>query len=123
MCLMKKVLLVGAGVLCMVLGIIGIVIPILPTTPFVLLAGICFASSSKKLYDKLMNSKYFGAYIKNYKEKCGIPKKVKIISLVFLWTALIVSSVIFRIYYVWIILAVVGVAVTIHILLIKTKKD
>lgn len=120
---MKKILLIICGILCIILGCVGIVIPIIPTTPFILLAGICFASSSQKLYEKLANSKFFGLFIKNYKEKCGIPKNVKIFTLIFLWISLLVSAAIFRKYYIWIILGVVGIAVTIHILLIKTKKD
>ncbi|NLO20223.1 MAG: DUF454 domain-containing protein, partial [Ignavibacteria bacterium] len=69
----KKFLLIIAGSFSLILGLIGIVIPILPTTPFLLLSAACFFKSSDKLYNKLISSKYLGSYIKNYREKKSVP--------------------------------------------------
>ena len=114
---------VGSGSFFLVLGIIGIFIPILPTTPFLLLATACYARGSKRFYNWLINNKWFGEYIKNYRERRGIPSSVKIISITFLWitigfsTIIIVSN-----FLIQIILIIIAIAVTIHILTIKTKK-
>jgi uncharacterized membrane protein YbaN (DUF454 family) len=70
------------------LGAIGIVFPILPTTPFLLAAAACFCKSSKRMYSWLMNNKWFGEYIKNYKEGRGLPLKTKITALVVLWVTI-----------------------------------
>ncbi len=115
-------ILIGSGTFFLILGIIGIFIPILPTTPFLLLAAACYAKGSKKFYNWLINNKWFGEYIKNYREQRGIPLYVKIISITFLWitiafsTFIIVSNLLIQI-----ILIIIAVGVTIHILTIKTK--
>ena len=120
--IIKKILVVS-GTFFLVLGIIGIFIPLLPTTPFLLLAAACFARGSKKFYYWLINNKWLGQYIKNYQEGRGIPLTVKIISIIFLWVTIIFSSIIiFSNYYIQIILIIIAIGVTIHILTIKTMK-
>jgi uncharacterized membrane protein YbaN (DUF454 family) len=117
----KKGLLVILGTLFLVLGIIGIFIPLLPTTPFLLLAAACYIRGSKKFYDRLIKNKLLGEYIKNYQEGRGVPINVKIISIFFLWitiifsTLIIISDILIRI-----ILFVIAIGVTIHIITIKT---
>lgn len=121
--LFKGVLIV-TGTLSLALGIIGIFIPLLPTTPFLLLAAYCYARSSKKLYNWLMSNKWFGSYIRNYYEGKGIPLKAKLLSVSFLWltigfsTLFIINVLIMRI-----ILIIIATGVTIHILTIKTLKE
>ncbi|WP_287583489.1 YbaN family protein [Candidatus Borrarchaeum sp.] len=116
--------LVVTGTLSLALGIIGIFIPLLPTTPFLLLAAYCYARSSKKLYNWLISNKWFGSYIRNYYEGKGIPLKAKLLSITFLWltigfsTYFIVNDLIVRI-----ILVIIAIGVTIHILTIKTLKE
>lgn len=115
----KKMILIIAGSTTLVIGGIGIVLPILPTTPFVLCAAGCFSASSPKVYYKLKETKYFGEYINNYKEKTGISNKARYTGVAFLWLTLIISALIFRHVHVWIILGIVGIAVTIHIMTIR----
>lgn len=67
----------GLGLAFLALGIVGIVTPILPTTPFVILAAGCFAKSSPKFHRWLLNHPYFGQYIKNWEEKRAIPRRAK----------------------------------------------
>lgn len=81
------------GMICLVLGAIGIVLPILPTTPFLLAAAACFCKSSTRMYNWLLNNKWFGEYIRNYKEGRGLPMKTKIIALAVLWITIISSAV------------------------------
>jgi uncharacterized membrane protein YbaN (DUF454 family) len=115
-----KWILSTAGTIFLGIGVIGIFLPILPTTPFLLLAAACYARSSKRFYDWLMNNKWFGSYIKNYREGKGIPLKVKTFTISLLWIT-ILFSVFFIIHISWvkIILIIMALGVTIHILTIK----
>tara|TARA_Y100001956_G_C4040457_1_gene150376 strand:+ start:101 stop:544 length:444 start_codon:yes stop_codon:yes gene_type:complete len=73
------------GFIVMSIGLVGIVIPGLPTTPLMILAAACFAKSSQRFYDWIINNKMFGHHVKNYREGKGIPKKSKPIILGTLW--------------------------------------
>jgi len=109
------------GSLFLFLGIIGIIIPLLPTTPFLLLAAACFIRSSKKAYNWLLNNRWFGSYIKNYHEGKGIPLKVKIMAILFLWTTILASIFfVIEIFWIEILLLIIAATVSIHIILIKT---
>ena len=117
-------ILLVLGTIFVGLGILGIILPVLPTTPFLLLASACYAKSSEKFYNWLINNKWFGEYIKNYQEGRGIPFKVKIINIVILWVTIIISIIfIIQNLYINIILIVIASFVTIHILSIKTLKQ
>lgn len=119
-----KVFLIVIGFLAVGLGILGMFLPVLPTTPFLLLAAACFAKSSKRFYHWLLNNKWFGSYIKNYREGKGIPLKIKILSMGFMWVTILTSSIFFLDnIYIRILLIVIAIIVTIHISLIKTKKN
>lgn len=85
---MKKAFFVSCGSLSLGLGIIGIILPLLPTTPFLLLSAACYAKSSERLYHWLLENKYFGSYIKNYRAGKGIPLKAKITAVSVLWLSL-----------------------------------
>lgn len=117
----KKILLISIGTLFVGIGIIGIIVPILPTTPFLLVAAALYARSSRKFYDWLINNKYFGKYIKNYREGKGVPLKVKIFAISILWITIGCSAFFaVDILYVRIILFVVAAVVSIYIVRIKT---
>ena len=118
----KKGLLVTSGTLFLVLGIIGIFIPLLPTTPFLLLAAACYIRGSKKFYNRLIKNKLLGEYIKNYQEGRGVPLNVKIITIIVLWLTIIISTIIIvSNFIIWILLFVIAIGVTIHIIKIKTS--
>ncbi len=118
-----RYLLIISGTIFLGFGIIGIFLPILPTTPFLLLAAACYARSSKRFYNWLMNNRWFGTYIKNYREGRGVPLKVKVFTISLLWIT-ILASVFFIIsnFLIEIILIIIAIGVTIHILTIKTFK-
>ena len=118
---LTKYILIVAGTFFLGLGLIGIFLPLLPTTPFLLLAAACYAKSSQKFYTWLLSNKYFGTYIKNYWEGKGIPLQIKILSISFLWIAILFSAFIIISYiYVRIILIAIAIGVTLHILTIQT---
>ncbi|MDR3074864.1 MAG: YbaN family protein [Candidatus Methanoplasma sp.] len=75
--MIRKALLITAGFIALAVGGIGIFLPILPTTPLVLLAAACFGASSPRLYAKLENTRYFGEYLRNYREGTGISKRAR----------------------------------------------
>jgi len=123
-----RALLIIVGTIFVGLGIVGIFIPILPTTPFLLLAAACYSKGSQRFYHWLLNNRWFGAYIDNYRQKRGMPLKIKIVTVALLWLTIGVS-VAFAVQSsvqslaVRIILVLIAVGVSIHILSIKTLKQ
>jgi uncharacterized membrane protein YbaN (DUF454 family) len=81
------------GTICVVLGAIGIVLPVLPTTPFLLAAAACYYKSSPRMHRWLLNNRWFGEYIRNYKEGRGLTMKTKITALTMLWITIGFSTV------------------------------
>lgn len=118
---MKRILLLCAGWALLALGAVGILVPVLPTTPFVLAAAGCFSFASPKLYGVLLKSKFFGPYVENYRTKQGVPMDAKIRGIVMLWVLLIISMVAMQKLWLTLLLLVVGLAVTAHLLLLKTR--
>jgi hypothetical protein len=116
----KKYLLLIAGSLSLVLGIIGVLIPILPTTPFLLLASYCYLRSSKHMYDWLIHHRIFGEYIYNYLQHHAVKRNTKIGTLIFLWFSLSLSMIVVDRSLVRLLLIIVGIAVSTHILTLKT---
>ena len=119
-----KILLMIAGLIFLATGSIGIFVPLLPTTPFLILAAGCFIRSSERLYNWTLTNRIFGKYLKGYLEKKGIPLGVKLFTLFLLWFT-ILSSAIFFIDLLWvrIILIIIAVSVTVHLIMIKTYRD
>jgi uncharacterized protein len=117
----NRILLISAGTLCLTLGILGMFLPLLPTTPFLLLAAVCYARSSSRFYHWLLTNRWFGEYIRNYRAGHGISLKQKILTITVLWltigyTVLWVVS----LWWVQLILLTIATGVTIHLVRIKT---
>jgi uncharacterized protein len=103
------------------LGIIGIFLPLLPTTPFLLLAAACFIRSSDRLYQWLIRNRWFGSYIRNYQEHRAIPLRAKVIALILLWTTMAYS--VFGLINHWalqVLLLLIAAVVTAYLLRLKT---
>lgn len=120
---LKSILLV-AGTIFLVLGAIGIFLPILPTTPFLLLSAACYFRSSERMYNWLLGNKWFGKYIKNYREGRGIPIETKILAITILWLGILYSVilVVHEIFVAQLVLLIIAVAVTIHLVRLPTYK-
>lgn len=119
----KKILFITLGTFFVGIAIVGIIIPILPTTPFLLLSAALYARSSKRFYDWLLNNRLFGKYIKNYREGRGIPVYLKIIVITLLWITISISIVFAaELLAVRILLVIIASGVSIHILKIKTSR-
>lgn len=116
-----RCLLAALGLLSLGLGILGIFLPVLPTTPLLLLAAALFLRSSRPLYDWLMNHPKLGPYIRNFMEHKAIPLRIKIISVSMVWITLLYCALAvadhwaFRLFFV-----VLAACITAHILSYKT---
>jgi uncharacterized membrane protein YbaN (DUF454 family) len=118
---LKKIFFIVIGTLSLGLGILGIFLPLLPTTPFLLLTAACYANSSENLLKKLLDNRYIGKYIIDYQKNKGIRKSVKIYVLSLLWATITVSIICFTgSIWIQILLGCVAVGVTIHISTFKT---
>ena len=119
-----QILLITLGTFFVGVGIAGIFIPVLPTTPFLLLSAALYAKSSTRFYNRLINNRIFGSYIKNYREGKGIPLKLKIITTALLWIT-IGCSAIFAVDILWvrIMLFIIAAGVTVHTIRIRPKKN
>lgn len=119
---MKTVCII-LGTVSLALGIIGIFLPLLPTTPFLLLTAALYFRGSPRLYQWLLNHKCLGPYIRNFRENKAIPLRAKIISLLLMW-----GTMVYRIFFliplteIKIVLFLVAVGVTWHILSFKTLR-
>ena len=118
-----RIILIISGSISLGLGVIGIIIPILPTTPFLLIAAACYARGSDRFYYWLLNNRCFGGYIQNYREGRGMRLWHKLAVLSLLWV-LIGYAALFAVQHVWgkIILFCIAIGVTIHLLKIRTYK-
>lgn len=117
---MRKKLYICIGVVFVVLGFMGVFLPLLPTTPFLLVALFCFSRSSDVAKQWLTDNKLLGAYVRAYADSQGMGRRVKIRTLVLLWVVCI-SSAIFATDLLWVrlVLLVVVVGVTVHIVMMK----
>jgi uncharacterized protein len=119
----KRRLLIGAGTLSTGLGIIGVFVPILPTTPFLLLAAACYMRSSERFYRWVTENRVFGAYVRNYIEGRGMPAKMKVLTILLLWTTIgLTTAFAVQATAIRIILICVAIGVTVHIVLIKKRR-
>ncbi|OPZ98657.1 MAG: Inner membrane protein YbaN [Bacteroidetes bacterium ADurb.Bin416] len=111
------------GSISLALGLIGIVVPVLPTTPFLLLSAALYVKGSQRLYNWLMHHPKLGPYITNFRVYRAIPLKTKVVAIVSLWVTMLIT-VVFFIPLVWvkILLLAIAVAVTWHILSFKTLR-
>lgn len=119
----KRTIYIILGSLCVVFGVVGVFVPVLPTTPFLLLAAWFFTHSSDRFYQWLITNRWFGSYIRNYREGRGIPLGQKVISISLLWLT-IGSSVIFIIDQWWLrgLLLFIAVGVSYHLITIRTYR-
>jgi len=75
----------------MVVGLIGLIVPGLPTTPLMIVAAACFFRSSERLFNWVLSNKYFGKYVKDFREGRGMPRKAKFIAIGFIWLFVSIS--------------------------------
>ncbi|MCX8132162.1 MAG: YbaN family protein [Clostridia bacterium] len=118
-----RLIITFLGTIFIAFGILGIFLPLIPTTPFLLLGAACYLKGSERLYSKLVSNKILGRYISDYQQGKGIPLSIKIISICLLFTSIGYSTIfIIKNTYVKIILLLIAAGVTMHLLSIKTSR-
>ena len=119
----RKAILIFTGTVCVGLGVLGMFLPLMPTTVFLLMAAYCYSRSSERFHNWLLNNRLCGRYISNYRSGRGMTFRQKATTILTLWISICLS--------VWLIggrfwgtliLAAVAVGVTVHILRIKTHR-
>ncbi|MBN1773526.1 MAG: YbaN family protein [Deltaproteobacteria bacterium] len=112
----------AAGLLFLGLGLVGIPLPVLPTTPFLLLAAACFLRGSRRMYAWMHENRWFGRYLTDYRAGRGIPVRTRLQAIALLWTTILVSVVFFVPWW-WARLGLLGIAaaVTAHIVSIRPR--
>jgi uncharacterized membrane protein YbaN (DUF454 family) len=119
-----KIFLTILGLVSFALAVAGIFLPLLPTTPLLLLAAWCFVRSSPHLYEWLMRHPKFGPYIRNFRESRAIPLRVKVVSVAMIWLTIGYCIVAVVDEYLWaqILMFALAAAISWHILSYKTLK-
>jgi len=117
-----RYLLLAVGWLSVALGVIGIFVPVLPTTPFLLLAAACFARSSRRFYDWLVMHPRLGPWFRDYLEGNGIPLKGKVYAIGTMWLSIGISCWLVPLFWARIGMLTSATLVTIYILRLKTRQ-
>ncbi|MGE8499255.1 MAG: YbaN family protein [Pseudomonas sp.] len=112
--------LLAVGWLSVALGVIGIFVPILPTTPFLLLAAACFMRSSERFYHWLVDHPHLGPWIRDYLEGNGIPLKGKVYALGLMWLSIGFSCYLVPLFWARLFMLTSAVLVSLYILKQKT---
>ncbi len=120
---MKKKLLILCGGLMVAIGAAGIILPVLPTTPFLLLAAACFSGTSEKAYRFLLKSPLLGPYIHHYRTGQGVSVRTKVQAVTMLWVLLALGTIIMEKTWAYIAFPIIGAGVTCHLLLMKTARQ
>lgn len=109
------------GTISLSLGAVGLVVPLLPTTPFVLAAAGCYMKGSVRMHEWMVRNRLFGGILRSYQEGRGVTLRVKMGTLAFLWVSLAASYLLLSApLLVLLVIVLVGAAVTIHVLMIPT---
>lgn len=118
---MKRIAILVLGCVSLAVGVIGIFLPLIPTTGPLLLAAVCFDRSSPRFHTWLINNRYLGGYIKNYRAGRGLPMMQKVCTIGLLWTT-ITLSIVFAVDAWWgkALLAAVAIGVTWHVATLPT---
>ena len=118
-----KFIFLFLGIVSLVLGVVGIFLPVLPTTPFLLLSATLFLRSSQRLYNWLLSHPYLGEYIRNFKEYRAVPLRVKIVSVSLVWLTLLYCALfVAKEWWMSAVFIAIALGVSIHILHYKTLK-
>ncbi|RDL43472.1 DUF454 domain-containing protein [Marinomonas piezotolerans] len=119
----KRLALIILGWISLVTGIIGIFLPLLPTTPLVLLSAWCFSKSSERFHNWLIHHKYFGPILSDWQSSDGIPRKARNRAIIFMWAGMLLSMFIVGRFWATVGLCVIGAAVSIHLLRMPLRNE
>jgi uncharacterized membrane protein YbaN (DUF454 family) len=119
----RKAFLIFAGTFFVALGVLGMFLPLLPTTVFLLLAAYCYSRSSEKFHDWLLTNRLCGSYISNYRSGRGITLRQKVSTILTLWLSIGFSIwLLAGSFWIVVLLVLVAVGVSLHIVLLRTYR-
>lgn len=119
----RKAVLIFTGTVCVALGVLGMFLPLLPTTVFLLMAAYCYSRSSERFHTWLLNNRLCGKYIRDYKSGAGISVRQKVTTIAILWASIGFSIwMIGAGFWVTLLLIAIAVGVTLHLVMIKTLR-
>ncbi len=119
----RRAALLLCGTLSLGLGLLGIFVPLLPTTCFLLLAAWCYARSSQRLYDRLMTARLIGPYLQRYRDSRVIPPRVKVAALVMMWITIGYAVLTYPNLAVRLTLLAIAIGVTLHLQTLPSLKN
>jgi len=119
----RRAVLIFTGTVCVALGVLGMFLPLLPTTVFLLMAAYCYSRSSERFHTWLLNNRYCGSYISNYKSGKGISMRQKISTIAILWASIGFSIWMLGAgFWITLLLLAVAVGVSLHLIFLKTYR-
>jgi uncharacterized protein len=117
-------ILICCGWICIVAGVIGIFLPLVPTVPFLLLAVACFARSSERFHSWLVEHNYLGPLVRDYLNGTGIPLRAKRIAIGMTWVSLPASTFLFaQVLWLKVLLMTIAVGITLYLLFLPTSPE
>ena len=117
-------ILICCGWICIVAGVIGIFLPLVPTVPFLLLAVACFARSSVRFHSWLVEHNYLGPLVRDYLNGTGIPLRAKRIAIGMIWVSLPASTFLFaQVLWLKVLLMTIAVGITLYLLFLPTSPE
>ncbi len=117
-----RAFLLVIGLMSLILGIVGVFLPLLPTTPFLLLASYSFARSNDRFNNWLLTNRFFGVFLQDYIMRKTIKGKIKWVTLAILWSTIIISIMIIKTsIYLKLFLTIVAIGVTIHLITLNGR--
>ncbi|MES3023230.1 MAG: YbaN family protein [Pseudomonadota bacterium] len=111
-----------AGILAVLLGLVGAFVPLLPTTPFLLLAAACFARGSPRMHKWLLTNPWFGKFLSDYEQGRGIPARAKALALLMMWASLALVMLRYDLLLLRLLLAAIGCGVSVYLLRLPTRR-
>ncbi len=119
----KRLLLLILGWLSLTTGIIGAFLPLLPTTPLVLLAAWCFSKSSERFHTWLIEHKYFGPIVRDWQSADGIPRRARNRAIIFMWVGMAISILIVSRFWATIGLVIIGLCVSTYLMRMPIRSE
>ncbi|MDP5055473.1 MAG: YbaN family protein [Marinomonas hwangdonensis] len=119
----KRLLLLILGWLSLITGIIGAFLPLLPTTPLVLLAAWCFSKSSERFHTWLIEHKYFGPIVRDWQSADGIPRRARNRAIIFMWVGMAISILIVSRFWATIGLVIIGLCVSTYLMRMPIRSE
>jgi len=119
----KRLLLLILGWLSLITGIIGAFLPLLPTTPLVLLAAWCFSKSSERFHTWLIEHKYFGPIVRDWQSADGIPRRARNRAIIFMWVGMAISILIVSRFWATIGLVIIGLCVSSYLMRMPIRSE